>query len=54
MTFHGFEQWQVKEVMEQINRRADELAAMTEEDRKRNLIPMEEVVRMFDLPKEKQ
>jgi len=54
MTFHGFEQWQVKEGMEQINRRADELAAMTEEDRKRNLIPMEEVVRMFDLPKEKQ
>jgi hypothetical protein len=54
MTFHGFEQWQVKEVMEEINRRADEVAAMSEEERKRNLIPMEEVVRKFDLPRAKQ
>lgn len=51
MTFHGFEQWQVKEVMEEINLRSDEVAAMTEDERKRNLIPIEEVVRKFDLPK---
>ena len=54
MTFHGFGQWQVKEVMEEINRRAGEVDAMTEEERKRELIPMEKVLRKFHLPGQKQ
>ena len=54
LTFHGFEQWQVQETMDEIKRRVDEIDAMTEEERKEKLIPMEEVMRKLESPEKKQ
>lgn len=54
MTFHGFEQWQVQETMDEIKRRVDEIDAMTEEERKEKLIPMEEVMRKLESAEKKQ
>lgn len=45
MTFHGFEQSQIQEAREELRRRVDELNAMTEEERKEKLIPMEQLRR---------
>ena len=54
LTFHGFEQWQVQETMDEIKRRVDEIDAMTEEERKEKLIPMEEVMRKLESPEKKE
>ncbi len=54
MTFHGFEQWQVQETMDEIKRRVDEIDAMTEEEREGKLIPMEEVMRKLEWSNKKQ
>ncbi len=48
MTFHGFEQWQVKETLDEIRRRAAEIDAMSEDERREKLIPMEDVMKKFD------
>jgi len=45
MTFHGFEQWQVQDAMDEIRRRKEEIDAMTEEERRQKLISLEEVMR---------
>lgn len=43
MTFHGFKQSQIQEERDELQRRIDELDAMTEEEKKEHLIPWEEV-----------
>lgn len=48
MTFHGLEQSQIQETREELRRRVDELNAMTEEERKEKLIPMEQLMRNLD------
>ena len=45
MTFHGFDQTEIRETLEEIERRADEVKAMTEEEREKRLIPADEVLR---------
>lgn len=48
MTFHGFEQWQIQETRDEIKRRVDEIDAMTEEERKEKLIPLEEAMKELE------
>ncbi len=42
MTFYGFDESQIRETKDELKRRVDEIDAMTEEERKRRLIPMDE------------
>jgi hypothetical protein len=48
MTFHGFEQDQVRDTLTDLKRRIGEIDAMTPEEREMYLIPAEEVFRMLD------
>ena len=43
MTFHGFEEWQVQEMSDELKRRVDELDAMSEQERQEQLVPHEEL-----------
>jgi hypothetical protein len=47
MTFHGFDESQIQETRADLMRQVDEIDAMTEEERKRRLIPMDD---FMDLP----
>jgi hypothetical protein len=48
MTFHGFTQDSVQERKDELQRRIDELEAMTEEEKKEKLIPWEEVKKKLE------
>jgi hypothetical protein len=48
MTFHGFDESQIRETKEGLMRQVEEIDAMSEEERKRRLIPMDDF--MNDLP----
>ncbi|TAM48214.1 MAG: hypothetical protein EPN55_00570 [Gammaproteobacteria bacterium] len=43
MTFHGFEQSEIQAERDEIKRRVEELDSMTEEERRKRLIPWEQV-----------
>ncbi|MCD4708793.1 MAG: hypothetical protein K8S62_13755 [Candidatus Sabulitectum sp.] len=45
MTFYGFDQTHIREQKAELYRRVEELDNMTEEEKKKNLIPWEEVVK---------
>lgn len=45
MTFHGFNQTHISEQKAELDRRAEEIDNMTEEERKENLIPREQVMK---------
>ncbi|NND61350.1 MAG: hypothetical protein HKN49_13915 [Gammaproteobacteria bacterium] len=44
MTFHGFEQGQVQSTLAEIMHRADEIDAMSEEEREKHLVPADKVL----------
>jgi hypothetical protein len=45
MTFHGFDETAVAAQRAEIRRRVEELHAMTEEERKEKLIPLDQVLK---------
>lgn len=45
MTFHGFEQSEVQETLDEIKRRYDEIKSMTDEEKEKRLIPADEVMK---------
>lgn len=52
MTFYGFDQTHIREQKAELDRRAEELDNMTEEEKKENLIPWEQVVKELKQPEE--
>ena len=52
MTFHGFEQLQIREEKEELKRRVDELNSMTEQEKNEKLIPMEQMMKKLEEWKE--
>lgn len=47
MTFHGFDEAEVSAQRRELQKRVDELDAMTEEEKKHKLIPLDQVLKEF-------
>lgn len=54
MTFMGCDQDTIREEKQELERRADELKNMTEEERKENLIPLQEMMKRLEKRKDEE